>query len=110
MNAKLKKPANPKKIIAYAVALVAFLLVTNPTLIPFLSPEAKRSIGDVWTSLFGDVDSIVGAITLNWATVFKLIAMVLLLMLLTTVADYVLAHMKPTTGKARSAVTMLQAP
>jgi len=108
VDKKIRKPANPKKIIVYAVVLIAFLMVTNPTLLPFLSPEAKRSIGDVWTSLFGDVDSIIGTFTLSWATLFKLIAMVLLLVLLTAIADYILAHVKPTTGKARSAVTMLQ--
>ena len=77
MNEKKNRP-QPKKILLYAILLAAFLVVTNPTLLPFLSPEAKQSIGSVWRSLFGDVDSIASVLVLNWATLFKLVAMVLL--------------------------------
>ena len=107
MNEKKNRP-QPKKILLYAILLAAFLVVTNPTLLPFLSPEAKQSIGSVWRSLFGDVDSIASVLVLNWATLFKLIAMVLLLILLTAIAGLILSHIHPRSGKARSAVTLLQ--
>ena len=107
MNEKKNRPP-PKKILLYAILLAAFLVVTNPTLLPFLSPEAKQSIGSVWRSLFGDVDSIASVLVLNWATLFKLVAMVLLLILLTAIAGLILSHIHPRSGKARSAVTLLQ--
>lgn len=107
MNEKKNRP-QPKKILLYAILLAAFLVVTNPTLLPFLSPEAKQSIGGVWRSLFGDVDSIASVLVLNWATLFKLVAMVLLLILLTAIAGLILSHIHPRSGKARSAVTLLQ--
>ena len=107
MNEKNNRP-QPKKILLYAILLAAFLVVTNPTLLPFLSPEAKQSIGSVWRSLFGDVDSIASVLVLNWATLFKLVAMVLLLILLTAIAGLILSHIHPRSGKARSAVTLLQ--
>ena len=107
MNEKKNRP-QPKKILLYAILLAAFLVVTNPTLLPFLSPEAKQSIGSVWRSLFGDVDSIASVLVLNWATLFKLVAMVLLLILLTAIAGLILSHIHPRSGKARSAVTLLQ--
>lgn len=107
MNEKKNRP-QPKKILLYAILLAAFLVVTNPTLLPFLSPEAKQSIGSVWRSLFGDVDSIASVLVLNWATLFKLVAMVLLLILLTAIAGLILSRIHPRSGKARSAVTLLQ--
>lgn len=107
MNEKKNRP-QPKKILLYAILLAAFLVVTNPTLLPFLSPEAKQSIGSVWRSLFGDVNSIASVLVLNWATLFKLVAMVLLLILLTAIAGLILSHIHPRSGKARSAVTLLQ--
>lgn len=107
-NTQERKPVPVKRIVILAVALVAFLLVTNPALLPFLSAETKQSIGDVWGNLFGDVESIVGILTINWATMFKLIAMVLLLSLVATAAHYGMDHIHPKTGKGKSGLSMLQ--
>ena len=42
--AEQRKPVPVKRMIILAVALVAFLLVTNPALLPFLSAETKQSM------------------------------------------------------------------
>ena len=87
---KKKRSAQVKKIIILAAVLLVFLVVTNPALIPFLSDETNESIGNVWGSLFGDVAGIVGVLTINWAAIFKLIAMTLMLSLLGAAAHFVM--------------------
>lgn len=97
-----------KKIILHAAALVLFLFATNPTLIPFLPQDVRSGLGETWQSLFGDVDSIAGTLKLNWAALFKLVAMVLMLILLTAVAGFILEHLHPRTGRGRSGQTLLR--
>lgn len=112
MSAKEPDSAHPhrsvklKKIIWYAVILVLFLFATNPALIPFLPKDIKQSASNTWNSLFGDVDGIVGGLRFSWAAVFKFIAMVLLLILVTAVARFILERIRPKTGKGRSGLTM----
>lgn len=104
-----KKPrASLGKIAIFLAALVLFLLVTNPRLIPFLPSAAKEAAGSTWESLFGDVDSVVSVLQFNWATIFKLIAVVLFLFLVTSIVDFILQHLKPKTRRGRSVVTLLQ--
>ena len=105
---KKKRSAQVKKIIILAAVLLVFLVVTNPALIPFLSDETKESIGNVWGSLFGDVAGIVGVLSINWAAIFKLIAMILMLSLLGAAAHFVMYLLHPTTGKGKSGLTLLQ--
>lgn len=105
---KKKRSAQVKKIIILAAVLLVFLVVTNPALIPFLSDETKESIGNVWGSLFGDVAGIVGVLTINWAAIFKLIAMILMLSLLAAAAHFVMYLLHPTTGKGKSGLSLLQ--
>lgn len=97
-----------KKILVLAGVLLAFLIVTNPALIPFLPEETKAAIGNVWGGLFGDVEGIVGVLAINWANVFKLVAMVLLLTLTSAVAYLVMENIHPKTGKGKSGLTMLK--
>lgn len=97
-----------KKIVFLVLALVIFLLVTNPTLIPFLPEGVKASLGNIWGDLFGDIGSIFETVTVNWIILFKLIAMVLLLVLITDILRYVLEHLHPKTGKGKSGLTLAQ--
>ena len=102
------QPGQIKKIILLALALLAFLVVTNPAIIPFLPEETKAAIGDVWGRLFGDVESIVGVLAINWASIFKLIAMVLLVVLAAAVTRVILDNLHPKSGKGKSGLTMLK--
>lgn len=102
------KPAQLKKIITLAVVLLIFLVVTNPALIPFLPAETKAAIGNVWGRLFGDVENIVSVLAINWASIFKLIAMILMLSLLSVIARVVMDNIHPKSGKGKSGITLLR--
>lgn len=104
----LRKLMPGRRIVVLVITLVAFLLVTNPRLIPFLPANVKQAIGDVWGNIFGDVEGIIGILSINWANIFKLIAMILLLSIVASAAQLVMNHIHPTTGKGKSGLTMLR--
>ena len=108
MNSKFPKPTNPLTILKWAIILLVFLVITNPAIIPFLPEETKNSLSETWESVFGDVGRVTSAITLNWVTVFRVIAIILLMIVITKLAAFIIEKVKPKTGKGRSAQTLLR--
>ncbi|MDO4962266.1 MAG: mechanosensitive ion channel family protein [Eubacteriales bacterium] len=97
-----------KKIIMYVIALLVFLGVTNPTLIPFLPTKWKNRIELAWKSLFGDVGEISHIFKFNWLVVFKLIAMIFMVVIVTKIVSFVLEHLRVRNGKTKSIISMLR--
>lgn len=108
INTKFPKPTKPLTIVKWAVILVFFLFITNPTIIPFLPDDTKKTLAETWGGLFGDVTSITSAITLNWVTVFRVITIVLMMIVITKIAAFIIEKVKPKTGKGRSTQTLLR--
>ena len=112
---KAAKPSRRRKsasvrlgtVIRWAVILVLFLLVTDPSLIPFLSPEAKASVRGTWQRIFGDVGKIADTFALNWATLFQVIAIILMMILIAALVRFILQRIRPKTPKTRSFLTLL---
>ena len=96
------------RVIGWIVALILFLVITNPAMIPFLSPETKASLRGTWERVFGDVGKISGNLALNWSGLFQVIAIVLLMIALTGLISFTLERIRPRTPKGRSAVTLLR--
>ena len=96
------------RVIGWIVALVLFLVITNPSIIPFLSPAAKESLRGTWERVFGDVGKISGNLALNWSGLFQVIAIILLMIALTGLISFILEHIHPKTPKGRSAATLLR--
>ena len=71
MNAYLKK------VIIFAIALVLFLIATNPAILWFLPEGAKAGLLETWEGLFGNVSSVASVVTINWVSIFKIVAIVL---------------------------------
>lgn len=94
------------RVIGWIVILVLFLVITNPSILPFLSPEAKASVRGTWERVFGDVGKIAETFVLNWATVFQMGAIILMMIVLTGIVSFVLEHVHPKSPKGRSAVTL----
>lgn len=101
-----KRPASIASIVKWGVILLLFLLVTNPSLIPFLPAETKASLRQTWSRVFGDVGGVAKAVSIGWVTLFKVIAVILLMILITVVFSFILARLKPKTPKGRSAVSL----
>lgn len=94
------------RVIFWAVILILFLIVTNPSLIPFLSAETKAGLRGTWERVFGDVGRVARTFSLNWASVFQAIAIILLMIVLTALISFLLQHVKPKTPKGRSALSL----
>ena len=95
-------------IVKWVIVLILFLLITNPSLIPFLPAETKESIRGTWTKLFGDVTKISGSVKINWATLFQVIAIILLMVVITKVLALILSKITPKTSKAKSLISLLR--
>ncbi len=103
-----KKKVNIVQIVIWAAVLLGFLLLTNPSLIPFLSEDAKERLKESWSSVFGDVGSIAGTVKISWISLFQVIAIVLAVILITKILHFVLDRISPKAPKARSLVTLLR--
>ena len=61
-----------KKAIRYGIALILFLILTNPSLLFFLPEGAKSSLKRIWHGLFGNVDKVKDAISINFVSIFQI--------------------------------------
>ena len=105
---KFPKVTKPTTIIKWIVILIVFLIIANPTIIPFLSDETKKSLSETWTSLFGDVGSLTSTLTINWATLFRVVAIILLMVVITKITAFITEKVKPKTGKGKSMQTLFR--
>ena len=94
-------------VIRWAVILIVFLLITNPGLIPFLPRSARESVRGTWQRIFGDVGKIAGTFTLNWATLFQVIAIILMMVFITALLRFVLQRIHPKNPKTKSFLSLL---
>ncbi|MBR0210190.1 MAG: mechanosensitive ion channel, partial [Firmicutes bacterium] len=103
-----RKKVNISQIILWAAILIVFLLLTNPSLIPFLSQDAKTKLRESWSRLFGDVGKISQSITISWISLFQVIAVILAVILIYKILSFALSKIRPKSGKGRSLVSLLR--
>ena len=103
---KPKKKVDISQAIRWLILLLIFLVVTNPSLIPFLPQEIKQTLKNAWSSVLGDVTQISKAVTINPVTMFKVIAIILMLFFIKSLLDFVLSKLSPKTGKGMSALSL----
>ena len=110
---KVKKERKASKIkvgqvIAWIVIFLLFLVITNPSMLFFLPEETRGELQGTWMRIFGDVTKISDTFQFNWATIFQVIAIILMMIVLTTVISFILDHVHPKSPKAKSAVTLFR--
>ena len=103
----VKTSGSAKKVVRYAVALVLFLIATNPSILFFLPEGARENLRNIWSQIFGNVDSIKEAVRIDFVAIFKIIAIVLMLLLLVNIIRLILSRIKPKTGKGQSISSMI---
>ena len=108
MIKKEKKPVEVKKIVGLLVLFFVFLAITNPAVIPFLPQETKESLEGTWSKLFGDVSKISKTFRFNFATLFQIIAIILLMLAITHIVLFIADKVKPKSSKGRSLVTLIK--
>lgn len=110
---KVKKERKASKIkvgqvVAWIVIFLLFLVITNPGMLFFLSEETRGELQGTWMRIFGDVTKISDTFQFNWATIFQVIAIILMMIVLTTVISFILDHVHPKSPKAKSTVTLFR--
>ena len=104
---KPKKKVDISQAVRWLILLLVFLAVTNPSLIPFLPRETRQTLKNAWSSVLGDVTQISKAVTINPVTIFKVIAIVLMLFFIKSLLDFIIGKISPKTGKGKSAISLL---
>lgn len=104
---KSKFGARLRKIIFTAVALLLFLVATNPAILWFLPENTKESISESWQRVFGDVGNVTRTIHINWITIFQVVAIILFMMLVANVCKFVIERIHPKTGKGKSVHSLI---
>ena len=99
---------NLKKLIVLVVAFILILVATNPSILFFLSEEAKDAVREGYNSLFGDVDQITGVVRINWVSIFKIIIIILVMLIVQVLMKLILDNVKPKTSKGASIISMLK--
>lgn len=102
MLMKSKFGSRLKRIIFTAVALILFLVATNPAILWFLPESTKESISESWQRVFGDVGAVTKTVHINWITIFQVIAIVLFMILAANIFKFVVERIHPKTGKGKS--------
>ena len=87
---------------------MVFLVIINPSIIPFLPANVKETLGSTWGKMFGDVDAVYKSFSLDIPTVCQIVAIILLMVMVTSIAMFVLEHLKPKTAKGRSIITLFR--
>lgn len=105
---KEKKTVPASKVVGLIVVFFIFLAITNPAIIPFLSPETKEKLQGTWSRVFGDVSKISQTFKFNFATLFQIIAIILLMVTLTALVSFIADRLKPKSAKAKSFLTLLK--
>ena len=103
-----RKPTSPLTFVKWGVTLILFLIITNPSLLFFLPRELRNTLRNTWSGLFGDVTSIANGLIINWSTLFRVIAIILLMVTITSLVAFILDHVHPKSGKSRSFVTLIR--
>ena len=96
-----------KRTIIFAAALILFLVVTNPSILWFLPQGAKNTLLETWQGLFGDVGQVARVVTVNWVSLFKIVAVILATCLLTNLVRFITGLIRPATGKGQSILSMI---
>lgn len=96
-----------RRIVYLAIALLLVIVITNPTTLFFLPASAKKSLGQAWTNLFGNVNEITNTLNINWISIFQIIVIVLFMALLNNIVHLILDKIEPKNGKAQSICSMI---
>lgn len=107
MEEKKSKHSYGKRIIKLAIVLVVFLILTNPSILPILPYSVREALYMAWSGIFGDIGKISSIIRINWVSLFQIVAIILMMSILYSVAKLILGKIKPKTGRAQSILSMI---
>ncbi|MBR4769283.1 MAG: mechanosensitive ion channel [Lachnospiraceae bacterium] len=106
---KKKAPNYLKRLIIFAVILVVFLFLVNPSWLFFLPSGVRESMQNAWAGIFGgDTNQITNIIQFNWISIFRIVVIVLLLIIVNAVLKFIFSKINPKGGKGKSLLSMVK--
>lgn len=103
MSAKTKG-----KIIRYLVILLLILVITNPSVIPFMPDSISSGITSALSGLFGDVSAVSDMIGVNWIVLFRVGVMIVMLLLLREVLMWGMDAIHAKTSRGTTLINLLR--
>lgn len=100
---KVKKEKAPmtrkKKIIVYLVIIVGILVVTNPSVIPFMPASITAPMQNFVNGIFGNMSGVAKMVKLDWSVLFQLAMMVLIMLLIRELLHWGMEKYEPKTPR-----------
>ena len=100
--------ASRKKVLKLVLLLLVILVVTNPSLIPFLPASVTEPVMGALNNLFGNVSQISSMIRFDWVVLFQLVVMFLMLRIVWIVLASVLDPEKSEPGRSKTVLHLLK--
>lgn len=89
-----------KRVIIYLVAIVLILIVTNPTVIPFMPDFITAPVQEFMYGIFGNMNDVAEMVKLDWSALFQLVIMAIILLLVRELCNWLLEKYNPKTPRA----------
>lgn len=101
---KIKKPRKPltriKRVAIYLAVIVVILVVTNPTVIPFMPDFITEPVQEFMYGIFGNMKGVADMVKLDWSALFQLVIMAVILLLVRELCKWLLEKYNPKTPRA----------
>lgn len=95
-----KQMTRMKRVAIYFAAIVAILVFTNPTVIPFMPEFITAPVQEFMYGIFGNMKDVADMVKLDWSALFQLAIMAICLLLIRELCSWALEKYQPKTGRA----------
>lgn len=103
---KVKKARKPlsrmKRVVIYFAVIVVILVMTNPTVIPFMPEFITGPVQEFMYSIFGNMKDVAEMVKLDWSALFQLVIMVVIMLLVRELCCWLLGKYNPKTPRANT--------
>ncbi len=98
---KERKPLTRGKRIAIFLGVILLILVlTNPTVVPFMPEDITEPVQEFMYETFGNLGGVADMVKLDWGALFQLAIMVIVMLLIREICNWLLEKYNPKTPRA----------
>ena len=90
------------RVAIYLIAIVLILVLTNPTVIPFVPEFITGPVQEFMYSIFGNMNDVAEMVKLDWSALFQLVIMVVIMLLVRELCKWLLEKYNPKTPRANT--------
>ncbi len=99
---KEKKPLSQrtKRVAVFLAVILAILVLTNPTVVPFMPEAITRPVQNFMYDIFGNLGGVAEMVKLDWGALFQLAIMIVVMLLIRELCNWLLEKYNPKTPRA----------